>query len=283
MPSVILSHRGDPLGTWCRANIERIFSGATIERARPLLEADNSLVSGTALVEAAGCPDEILRGRTGPREVWTCEDLEPLVAHLTQLPDSTAEVATAKVLAAFWEAAAEEGQAQAWVWPYDRVALERQIEDWLEANLHELATFGLNVRVAQPTAGTSGRQWRSLDGTNRLDLLLETTEDGPTTVDGLDGDEELEFRAGDLVVVELKAVPLSRDSVQQVRRYMRAVEEEVANERMVWGLLIGAGADSSFYDELDADDDPIMMLFLSQIGFTRQFLGDLVDPPTAAP
>ena len=273
LPAITLFHRGDPLGMWCDRNCESMFDTENVERARSILVADESLSVGTQVAIEAGCPSSLLLGGNNEREVWTIHDVVPIVWGLCRAQTVDHEQRVSGVLDAFWSIAADEAQRIGWVWPYDRVALEHEIEDWLESNLQVFEHFGLRVVVAEPRPGVPGRQWRSSSGASRLDLLLEVVEDGRVMAGSVADNCELRFRCGDLVVVELKAVPLHGDDVAQIVRYVKVVESEIADGKTVWGILIGAGADQSFHDARELEATPIMNLWISQIGFVAAALG----------
>lgn len=263
LPLVTLSHRGDELAKWCR-DVAPEPSAPELARVAERVEREGGAY-GTFLCEELGCPPELL----GSREVWLLEDLLETIPVVPGVPDDLSDDAIDSVVEAFWSLAED---ALPWVWPYDRVAMERAIEDWLVDNLHQLEAHGLKVRLAEPSPGVTGRQWRSSDGSARLDLLLEVMEDGVT--EGVrDGESApLHFTRGDLVVVELKAVPLRGDDIKQVERYVGHVEREVAAGRHVWGLLIGPGADASLYQAMDKTSADLLYLWVSQVGYLQSIL-----------
>lgn len=271
LPEIVVSHRGDPLGDWCKAHLDEIFRDENLEKAKPLLEADTGLLLGTTLIRAAGCPEGLLHDDLNglEREVYALDDIADIVvaANVPDGDDET-EAEVERALDAFWDLASDALDEAGWVWPYEPADAEAVFEEWLADNLHALEPFGLHVKVAEPSPGRSGRQWTTADGSGRLDLLVEVIEDG-STVAGPDGAPvTLTFNTGDLMVVELKSRPLQGRDVAQIQRYRAAVEAEVANGSKVWGLLIGGGADASLYDALNREDDPPMYLWLSQVGFT---------------
>ena len=265
LPEVVLRHQGDPLGQWCETSGD-LLSDEVISAAKEALAADPTLLIGTTLCRCAGCPEALLVDR----EVRLLEDLAVVVDTAIERDPAIEPDVVNRVLDAFWDSARSVGD---WSWPYERVAMEPEIEEWLVDHLDELEVFGIHAVLAEPRPGVSGRQWRSASGADRLDLLLEITADG-STVGVSDGEEVvLSFERGDLVVVELKAVPLAAADVEQIERYLRAVEDEVADGRVVWGLLIGAGSEASLGSALDASSHPrLATLHLSQIGFTRHLL-----------
>jgi hypothetical protein len=104
------------------------------------------------------------------------------------------------------------------------IGRERDFEDWLVENPDCLSEVWGSVEVVR-------RQQRLDSGSRIADLLCRIiTSDAPV-------------RAGDLLVVELKATPVHEGAVDQLAEYVRLVRKEVASgTQQVFGWLIADGA-----------------------------------------
>lgn len=101
------------------------------------------------------------------------------------------------------------------------IALEKQIEDFIESNLHIIEP---GLKIYTDNTGRNGRQYRTDVGI--IDLLCQKQN-------------------GDFLVIELKKGRSSDIVVGQISRYIGWVMEEIAEEKEVLGLILSHTKDKT--------------------------------------
>lgn len=126
---------------------------------------------------------------------------------------------------------------------------EEQIEETLVRDLKLLHPFGYNLRLyVDPDDGTIGRQMVCKAHGGRIDLLC------------IDGKKKR------YVVIELKNVRASQNTFGQIWTYVGWVQERIAKDIPVIGLVISRGYDAKFQSSLKITDR-VFHLDLEQLGF----------------
>jgi hypothetical protein len=187
--------------------------------------------------------------RFHPVAEWELADMSAALT-AARRPDITREI-TDDVLQAWWDGidALSDRMIDDCVeitvlWRASWKVLERAFEDWLEAHLHALIA-GTDLELVS-------RQWRTR-GRTVADLLCRVTAD-------FEGD----LRAGDLVVVENKAVEATLAHLDQLMGYVEharadadtvvgvlaapSTTEVVANRGLDLGCLVRTWAELGFLD-----------------------------------
>lgn len=129
------------------------------------------------------------------------------------------------------------------------VGLERDLEDWIEANVELLPRLGYSATLVR-------RQVRLDGGRSIADMLFQFSE------------AHDDFHAGDLLVVENKAGPVGVKAADQLRRYVELVRSELAPpQSAVFGLLIADGVDVALQNRLK--DEGFGYVSLVDLGYRR--------------
>ena len=110
-----------------------------------------------------------------------------------------------------------------------RIVLEEQLEEALANDLSVLRRFGYDLELyTDPKDGRLGRQLVCKGNGGRIDLLC------------------YDKAKSQYVVIELKNVPASQQTFAQISNYVVWVEDRIAHDRPVVGLVISRGADVRF-------------------------------------
>lgn len=129
------------------------------------------------------------------------------------------------------------------------IVLEEQLEENLAQNLGLLKGFGYDLALyADPVTGATGRQLVCKGNGGRIDLLC------------------YDRRRKRYVVIELKNVCASQNTFGQISNYVGWVQEKVAGNTSVIGLVISRGVDVKFQSSLKVTDR-IFHLDVSELGF----------------
>lgn len=147
------------------------------------------------------------------------------------------------------------------------VTAEVVIEDWVMANLGEVAGALELPSLRHANLPRRGRQYRFADRT-RADLICRLAE----------ADEGLP--AGTWVVVELKARFAIEADVNQLAGYLHRAEEELSDGDPVIGVLITDGFDQQLVDYIRAIDAPIIVQTLTSCGYHEYLYAELLAAET---
>lgn len=129
------------------------------------------------------------------------------------------------------------------------IVLEEELEEELANDLGRLKPHGFNVRLWQdPSSGLTGRQLICTGNGGRIDLLC------------------YDSRRRRFVVIELKNVRAGQNTFGQISNYMGWVEERIAGDIPVIGLVISRGYDVKFQSSLRTSKS-VFHLDLENIGF----------------
>lgn len=137
-------------------------------------------------------------------------------------------------------------------------APERAVEEWVIANLDEVAR-----RCDLPPLALYKSQVVFADR-GRADVVCRS----------IAGDEN--FERGTWVIIELKAGMLIRDDVDQLARYLRSAQSELADPvNGVLGVLIGDGVGPGLEDYIHELQAPVVAQDLVSVGFHRAVFDEL--------
>ena len=115
----------------------------------------------------------------------------------------------------------------------ESIGLEKELEDVLVANLGILKNFGYNLELyVDPISNQSGRQFICKGNGGRIDLLCY---------------DRIKKR---YVVIELKNVRASQNTFGQICNYVGWVQDRIAKNVPVKGLVISRGYDTRFESAL---------------------------------
>lgn len=128
------------------------------------------------------------------------------------------------------------------------IFLEEELEEELVENLNLLKPFGYDLELYVSPEGISGRQFVCKGNGGRIDLLC------------FDRKKNL------FVVIELKNVRAGQNTFGQICNYVGWVQENIAGNRPVIGLVISRGYDAKFQSSMKVTDK-IFHLNLENIGF----------------
>jgi hypothetical protein len=117
------------------------------------------------------------------------------------------------------------------------IRLEKELEERLVHNLAVLRPFGYQLELyVDPVTGKSGQQFACWGNGGVIDLLCH------------------ERRGGRFVVIELKNVRATRNTIGQILSYVGWVQAEIAHSHRAVGLVISRGHDAKFGDALRVTD-----------------------------
>ncbi len=126
---------------------------------------------------------------------------------------------------------------------------EDQLEDALAADLGLLRAAGYDLELyVNPSTGATGRQFICPGAGGRIDLLC------------------YERRKKRYVVIELKNVPAGHATFGQIFSYVGWVQNNIAGNKPVIGLVISRGKDPRFEDCL-AITDKVDQVDIGRLGF----------------
>lgn len=126
---------------------------------------------------------------------------------------------------------------------------EEQLEDAIAGNLALLAPFGFDLELyIDPETGQTGRQLVCKGDGGRIDLLC------------------YDRRNAQYVVIELKNVRAGRSAFAQICSYIGWVEERIALDCPVVGIVISRGTDAKF-DSARKVTDCLHQINLTELGF----------------
>jgi hypothetical protein len=129
------------------------------------------------------------------------------------------------------------------------IVLEEELEEELANDLERLKPHGFNVRLwHDPSTGLTGRQLVCTGNGGRIDLLC------------------YDSRRRRYVVIELKNVRAGQNTFGQITNYMGWVQEWIAGDTPVVGLVISRGYDVKFRSSL-LTSDRVFHLDLETLGF----------------
>ncbi len=129
------------------------------------------------------------------------------------------------------------------------VFTEFEIEEALFQDLGLLNRFGFDLELFKdPHSGRLGRQFYCMGMGGRIDLLC------------------FDRKQGQYVVIELKNVAASLNTIDQTGGYVDWVAEHIAERVPVLGLVISRDTDSNFDEEIRKWDD-LTNLDIGQLGF----------------
>jgi len=129
------------------------------------------------------------------------------------------------------------------------IRLEKELEDALAANLKILKKFGYDLELyVDPVSKQSGRQFICRGNGGHIDLLCH---------------DEKQDR---YVVIELKNVRAGQNTFGQISNYMGWVQNRIARDVPVNGLVISRGYDTKFESALRITDK-IKHLNVEDLGF----------------
>jgi tetratricopeptide (TPR) repeat protein len=132
----------------------------------------------------------------------------------------------------------------------ESIGLEKELEDALVANLGILKKFGYDLELfADPISNQSGRQFICKGNGGRIDLLCY---------------DRTQKR---YVVIELKNVRASQNTFGQIYNYMGWVQDRIAKDVPVKGLVISRGYDTRFESALKIADR-ISHINVEDLGFS---------------
>jgi hypothetical protein len=131
----------------------------------------------------------------------------------------------------------------------ESIVLEEQLEEALVRNLGLLKRFGYNLDLyVDPAAEVVGRQLVCRGNGGRIDLLCR------------------DRKRKRYVVIELKNVRAGQNAFAQICNYMGWVQERIAGNAPVIGLVISRGYDAKFESALRVTDR-VFHLDVTQLGF----------------
>lgn len=129
------------------------------------------------------------------------------------------------------------------------IVLEEQLEESLVQNLGLLKRFGYDLELYfDPITGTTGRQLVCKGNGGRIDLLC------------------YERKRKRYVVIELKNVCAGQNTFGQISNYVGWVQDRIAGDTPVIGLVISRGIDAKFKSSLRVTDR-IFHLDMRELGF----------------
>lgn len=128
------------------------------------------------------------------------------------------------------------------------ILLEEQLEDELLEDLSLLKPFGYDLELYVSPDGISGRQFVCKGNGGRIDLLC------------------FDRKKKHFVVIELKNVQASQNTFGQICNYIGYVQERIAGNKSVTGLVISRGYDARFQSSMRITDK-VFHLNLEDIGF----------------
>jgi len=132
----------------------------------------------------------------------------------------------------------------------ESIGLEKELEDALVANLVILKRFGYNLELYDdPISNQTGRQFICKGNGGRIDLLCY---------------DRTQKR---YVVIELKNVRASQNTFGQIYNYMGWVQDRIAKDVPVKGLVISRGYDTRFESALKISDR-ISHINVEELGFS---------------
>lgn len=131
------------------------------------------------------------------------------------------------------------------------ILLEEELENRLAQNLAVLKPHGFDLVLCEKKKhGVAGRQLICVGHGGRIDLLC------------------FDRKLGKYVVVELKNVKATPNTMGQIITYIAWVKKKIAKKIPVSGLVISRGADVRFMESLAVLGDKVRQLDLTSIGFT---------------
>lgn len=128
------------------------------------------------------------------------------------------------------------------------ILLEEELEDALVEDLSLLNPFGYDLELYKSKDGISGRQLVCKGNGGRIDLLC------------------YDKTKTQYVVIELKNVRAGQNTFGQICNYVGWVQERIAKDKSVIGLVISRGYDTKFQSSMKITDK-ILHLSLEDIGF----------------
>lgn len=132
---------------------------------------------------------------------------------------------------------------------FDKIVLEEQLEEFLAKNLGILKKFGYDLELySDVTAGVDGRQLICKGNGGRIDLLC------------------YDRKQKRYVVIELKNVRAGQNTFGQISNYVGWVQDRIAGNKSVIGLVISRGYDVKFESSMKITDR-IFHLDVEQLGF----------------
>jgi hypothetical protein len=132
---------------------------------------------------------------------------------------------------------------------FKSIALEEQLEEALVQNLSLLKKFGYDLELyIDPDTGRTGRQFVCKGNGGRIDLLC------------------YDRREKRYVVIELKNVKASQNTIGQICNYMGWVQDRIAGQVPVIGLVISRGCDAKF-ESASRVTKHVFSLDIEQLGF----------------
>lgn len=132
---------------------------------------------------------------------------------------------------------------------HQTIVLEEQLEEGLVQNLGLLRRFGYDLELySHPTMGITGRQLVCKGHGGRIDLLC------------------YERKRKRYVVIELKNVCAGQDTFGQICSYVGWVQDKIAGDIPVIGLVISRGINAKFRSALRVTDR-IFHLDMRELGF----------------
>lgn len=143
------------------------------------------------------------------------------------------------------------------------IVKEGDFEEALVKNLGVLNKFGYNLELySDPTTGLSGRQFICGYG-GRIDLLCHDKS------------------RGQYVVIELKILRAGQNTFGQISGYMGWVQDRIAGNKPVLGLVISRGYDTKFEAALKTTNRifPLHVDDLEEdLGFSKGYLDPKIPP-----
>lgn len=131
-----------------------------------------------------------------------------------------------------------------------KILLEEQLEEALIQNLEVLKPFGYDLRLyLDPDTGATGRQFICKGIGGRIDLLC------------------YDSKAKRYVVIELKNVRAGQNTFAQICTYIGWVQDRIAGNKPVVGLVLSRGYDTKFESSLKVTKQ-VFCLDIQQLGFT---------------
>jgi len=132
----------------------------------------------------------------------------------------------------------------------ESIGLEKELEDALVSNLGILKNFGYDLELyLDPISNQSGRQFICKGNGGRIDLLCY---------------DRTQKR---YVVIELKNVRASQNTFGQIYNYIGWVQDRIAKDQPVKGLVISRGYDTRFESALKISDR-ISHINVEDLGFS---------------
>ncbi len=128
------------------------------------------------------------------------------------------------------------------------ILLEEELEDALVADLSLLKPFGYDLELYESKEGISGRQFVCKGNGGRIDLLC------------------YDKTKKQFVVIELKNIRAGQNTFGQICNYVGWVEERIAGNKLVIGLVVSRDYDAKFQSSMRVTDK-IFHLNLEDIGF----------------